>query len=341
MRVCIVFGGPSREHDVSVRSARNVARAAMQAGHIVWPVHWLGVGSWRFPAEVPDSPDMLDRFFGENPAGETVATDIFLAACGKMQPDGVFPVLHGPWGEDGRIQGFFQVAGIPVVGHSVLASAISMDKLITKKILQAAGLPTARYLEIMCPGPEDALKSVLASTGFPCVLKAPSEGSSFGISIVHDEQQFLLDFPSIFAMEKCVLVEEFFAGRELTCGVLMESDGSLRPLVPTEIVPKVSKYFDYKAKYDEGGSDEITPARITPEQTLAIQEMAVRVHRELRLGFLSRVDFMLQEPDTWIILEANSLPGFTAQSLFPQAAAAVGMPFQELVQHLLTVKPLR
>ncbi len=336
MKVCILFGGPSREHDISVKSGLNVTRAAITAGHDVFPAFWTPDGSWKCgDTPLTDAP-ALDRFLeglGMMPAQDAGS---LLGWCARHRIECVFPVLHGPWGEDGRIQGFFQVAGIPIVGQDVLGAAISMDKLVTKALLVAADLPTARHVEITTADPDAALARIRGKLEFPFVLKAPSEGSSFGIAIISDEPKFRAEFPSIFAMERRVLAESFFHGREMTCGVLRRLDGSLQALPPTEIVPRVSTFFDFNAKYDPGGSDEITPARISDAQTLKIQELAVRTHETLRLGQLSRVDFLLREPDEWIILEANALPGFTAQSLYPQAAAACGIAFPDLVDHLLT-----
>jgi len=335
MKVCILFGGPSREHDVSVKSGVNVARAALAAGHETWPAFWTPSGAWKCSEHALDDPAAIDRFLESIPMLPELDASAFLAFCSGHRIECVFPVLHGPWGEDGRIQGFFQVAGISVVGQDVLGAAISMDKLVTKALLISAGLPTARHVEISAPDPDQALVKIRGKLDFPFVLKAPSEGSSFGIAIIPDEAKFREEFPSIFAMERRVLVEAFFHGRELTCGVLRALDGSLQALLPTEIVPRVSTYFDFEAKYRPGGSDEITPARITPAQTARIQELAIATHEALRLGQLSRIDFLLREPDQWVVLEANALPGFTAQSLYPQAAAACGIEFPDLVDHLI------
>jgi len=335
MKCCILFGGPSHEHDISVRSGLNVARAALAAGHAPLPVFWTKEGLWRC-AEAPVADGAaLDTFMERLNFLPPRDAGALLDWCREQGVEVVFPALHGPWGEDGRIQGFFQIAGLPVVGQDVLGAAVSMDKLVTKAMLLAAGLPTARHVELTEADPDAALARVKAAVDLPCVLKAPSEGSSFGVAIIPDGDKFHEEYPSILSMEGRVLAEAFFSGRELTCGVLREADGSLRALPPTEIVPRVSAYFDYNAKYDKGGSDELTPARITPAQTARIQEMAVRAHRALRLGQLSRVDFLLREPDEWVILEANALPGFTEQSLFPQAASAAGISFPSLVDHLL------
>ena len=335
MKVCILFGGPSREHDISVKSGLNVTRAALAAGHETFPVFWTPAGAWKCEDAPQKDPATLERFMENLEALPELNAGQVLLWCDQHRIEVVFPVLHGPWGEDGRIQGFFQVAGIPIVGQDVLGAACSMDKLVTKALLVEADLPTARHVEITHPDPAAALARIRARFDFPFVLKAPSEGSSFGIAIIRTEAQFHDEFPSIFAMERRVLAEVFFHGRELTCGVLRALDGSLQALPPTEIVPRISTYFDFEAKYREGGSDEITPARITPAQTAKIQEMAIRTHEALRLGQLSRIDFLLKEPDEWVILEANALPGFTAQSLYPQAAAACGIAFPDLVDHLL------
>ena len=335
MRVCILFGGPSREHEISMQSGMNVARSALAAGNVVWPVIWTRAGAWKFPDDLVMDPVRLELLLGELPDLLPRSPAELLARCAGLGIECVFPVLHGPWGEDGRIQGFWQVAGVPVVGQEVLGAAISMDKLVTKALLVAAGLPTARFVELRDPDPATAADTAGRELGYPLVLKAPSEGSSFGIAMIRNEGEFLRSYPAIHAMEKRVLAEAYFPGKELTCGVLRQEDGSLRALLPTEIVPRVSTYFDFEAKYRPDGSDEITPARITPSQTEKIQHLAKLAHDALRLGQLSRIDFILQEPDDWVILEANAMPGFTARSLYPQAAEAAGLSVASLVDHLL------
>lgn len=335
MKCCILFGGPSREHEISLKSGLNVAKAALAAGHEPLPAFWTKDGLWRCAEAPPRDEAALNEFLERLNFLPVLGAGAFLEWCVAQGVEVVFPALHGPWGEDGRIQGFFQVAGIPVVGQDVLGAAISMDKLVTKAMLLAAGLPTARHVELTEADPGAALSRIRETVGLPCVLKAPSEGSSFGIAIASSEERFRQEYPSIFAMEHRVMAEVFVTGREMTCGVLREADGSLRALPPTEIVPRVSTFFDFEAKYRPGGSDEITPARITPTQTARIQELAVHTHGALRLGQLSRVDFLLREPDEWVVLEANALPGFTEQSLFPQAATVAGISFPALIDLLL------
>ncbi len=333
--VCIVFGGPAREHDISVKSGLNVSRAALEKGYRVLPALWTRERRWRHPVDFCREPGQLDAFASDMNGGDARDAGEFLRFLREMGVQCVFPMLHGPWGEDGRIQGFFQVAGFPVAGQDVLGAALSMDKIIAKTLLHAAGLPTAPWVELAMLDPRDALRNVQSAIGLPCVLKAPSEGSSFGVAIVREESAFLKHYPEILSMEGRVLAERFLPGRELTCGVLCADGKTPAALPPTEIVPRVAEYFDFEAKYRPGGSDEITPARITPEQTWKIQEMAVAAHGTLRLGQLSRIDFILREPDEWIILEANALPGFTSQSLYPQAARAAGISFPDLVDRLL------
>lgn len=336
MNICVVFGGPAREHAISIKSGINVARAALEKGYRVMPALWTRERLWKHPQGICSRPEELDAFVSRMEKDFAARTPgDFLCFLEGLGVRCVFPVLHGPWGEDGRIQGFFQVAGLAVAGQDVLGAAISMDKLVSKALLKAAGLPTAPWVELTEPDPAAALARVRESIGFPCVLKAPSEGSSFGVAILREESLFPEKYPPIFVMERRVLAEAFVPGRELTCGVLRSAAGVLSALLPTEIVPRISEYFDFEAKYQPGGSDEITPARITPVQTRAIQDLAVRAHEALRLGQLSRIDFILQEPDRWFILEANALPGFTHQSLFPQAAQAGGISFPELVDRLL------
>lgn len=333
--ICIVFGGPAREHEISVKSGINVMHAALEKGYHVLPVLWTRERTWKYPEKEYSHPEEVNALVSSIETYMPKTPGDLLRFLEQRGVRCVFPMLHGPWGEDGRIQGFFQTAGFCVVGQDVLGAAISMDKLVSKVLLQAAGLPTAPWVELTQPDVQAALVRVRETIGFPCVLKAPSEGSSFGVAILQEESQFAQHYPAIFEMEKRVLAETFVPGKELTCGVLRDANGTLFALPPTEIVPRVSDYFDFKAKYQKGGSEEITPARITPAQTRMLQEMAIRAHEALHLRQLSRIDFILQEPNRWIVLEANALPGFTHQSLFPQAAQVAGISFPDLVDCLL------
>ncbi|MBU1218286.1 D-alanine--D-alanine ligase [Myxococcota bacterium] len=330
MKVCVLMGGMSSEYDISVKSGTNVASGLAEMEHEVCIALVSRAGKWRFSDEYLHTASSVRNFISSDDGvfghGEDAA-----AQWRKMDVEVVFPALHGPWGEDGRIQGFLDICGFPWVGSSVSGSAVSNDKLLTKYVLRANALPTADYT-VLRTGYDRKYEDIIE---VPCVLKSPCQGSSFGLAVVKTREDLKVKLAEIMELEGIVLIEKFVRGREITCGVLRKSDGSLQALPPTEIVPKVSDYFDFKAKYETGGSDEITPARITPEQTLTIQNYAVKVHEILGMGTLSRTDFILTSDDEYFILESNALPGFTQTSLYPQAAAVAGWSFNEIVDLLV------
>ncbi|MBU1238871.1 D-alanine--D-alanine ligase [Myxococcota bacterium] len=327
MRIAVLMGGVSTEHPISLKSGKNIAQALISRGHQVCAVVLRPDGKWTVPPAFMDSSQVA-QIVAKPPAGEFPERS--LCALRDLDIDVVFPALHGPNGEDGTMQGLLHIMGFAFVGSGHLGAALSSDKLVSKALYREAGLPIAPHLMLtVADSPETGLQ-----LGLPLVLKAPSQGSSFGLAIAKTEEEYFAEFQRIMPLEGRLMVEKFIKGREITCGVLELSDGSLLGLPPTEIVPKVSEYFDFAAKYNVGGSDEITPAPITPENTALVQDLAVKAHRALNMRGLSRTDFILT-PGGVILLETNALPGFTETSLFPQAAQAAGYSFGEIVEHLI------
>jgi len=333
--VLVLMGGYSTEHDVSLKSGTGVVRQMDPALYQPWPVVLTRDRRWRFPPR-PLAPSEQAGFEGglhDLPDG--VISDGWSETHGpaleRLPCDGAFLALHGDWGEDGRMQALLEFHGVPYTGSGVLGSATAMDKSRTKEILATRELPIAPSMELSTSiGPVDLAKRVHQWGGLPLVLKVPTGGSSIGVFIVKTLEQLEDAAVKLCAEEKRVLVEKFVAGRELTCGVL-EGAG---PLPPTEILPKCGDFFDFSSKYLPGGSEEITPAPLTPEQTREIQDLARRVHDTLRLRAYSRTDFILSE-DGPVILEVNTLPGMTETSLIPQQAAYIGFSFRDLVTAII------
>ncbi len=312
MKVAVLMGGPSHEREISMKSGTQVSEALQAAGHEVTEVVIARDGAWHM--------------------GDDILSPEQAAAIMKSRGmDVIFPALHGPYGEDGRIQGFLDIVGLPYVGSSLLGAAISMDKEITKALYAAHGIPVAKHTLIT-----DAADLEIDDFPPKAVIKAVAQGSSFGLEIVNNINELktkTIEFLREFGPP--VIVEEFIKGREITCGVLWDPDeGRLIALPLTEIIPRVADYFDFRAKYEPGGSEEITPAPISPDTTALIQNLALRAHRALRLGSMSRTDFILG-PDGPVALETNSIPGFTRASLLPQEAAAQGIGFPALVDKLV------
>ena len=248
--------------------------------------------------------------------------------------DVAFLALHGRFGEDGTLQGTLDLLGVPYVGSGTLASALAMDKVMAKKVLSADGVPVPRGLVLdraaFCANPK--AESGRAALAFlPAVTKPARQGSSIGMSLVESADEMRAALEKAFVHDARVLVEERLFGTELTVGVLGNDRVEALPVV--EIVPK-NKFFDYEAKYDPELTEEICPARIPPDAAAKAQDLALRSHRSLGCRGLSRVDMMLTSEGP-VVLEVNTMPGMTVNSLLPKAAKAAGIPFSELLDRLV------
>ena len=316
-KVVVLMGGMSSEHEVSVASGTNVAQSLERDRYDVTPVLITKEGIWRFP----DGPPM----------------DICDAApeLKRRHVECAFIALHGAFGEDGRIQGMLDLLGIPYTSSGCAASGLAIDKLRSKAIVAAAGIPVAPFSAVTLREWEADADGITAQAaarfGFPCVVKSPCQGSSVGMAIPHGEADFRKSIPEIFAYGDDLMIEKFVRGTEVTCGVL-DVDPAGRPvaLPVTEIRPVSSSYFDYHAKYTPGASVEITPAEIPADLASKVQESAVKVHQLIGCSIWSRSDFIIDsEGPIW--LEVNTVPGMTGTSLYPQAAEAAGISYEQLV----------
>lgn len=331
--VAVLMGGRSGEHEISILSGVEVLKAMDLSAHRVHPVVLTRDNRWKVWEEtLRDAAtfDPADTTVVERSAGDALAT------LSRLGVDVAFLALHGPYGEDGRIQGFLEFAGIPYTGSGVTASALCMDKVQAKRVMGFASVETPRWELASARALLDgggALDALASRLGYPLVLKTPCLGSSVGMAICPDPSAARDALGELDALEDRVLCEEHVAGRELTCGVLDGPDGP-EALPPTEIVPVASPYFDYLAKYTPGASEEITPARITAQETARIQDLALNLHRLMGCSGMSRSDFILRD-GTLYALEVNTIPGMTAQSLLPQAASCAGVPFGQVVERLI------
>jgi D-alanine-D-alanine ligase len=246
--------------------------------------------------------------------------------------DAALIILHGPYGEDGTVQGLLDLLDIPYQGAGVLGSALAMNKLVTKQLYASAGLPTAAHVVLSQRERADH-GEVIARLGLPVVVKPVGAGSSVGMAIVRSEADLESALAKAFQHDDTVIVEAYKKGIEVTAGVLGNDDLTALPLI--EIVPdKSHSFFDYTAKYTAGETEEICPARISEALTEKAQAYALAAHRVLQLSGYSRTDMILVE-DEFYLLETNTIPGMTATSLFPQAAAVAGLPFGELLDRLI------
>jgi len=343
-RVGVLFGGESAEHEVSLQSAKNVVEAIDPTR---WDVVLIGIdrdGRWHLADASCFLSDSADprriRLEAETRAVTLipgVESELVVRGDGPPLPsvDVVFPVLHGPLGEDGTVQGLLRLAHLPFVGPGVLGSAIGMDKDVAKRLLRDAGIPVASFLTVTersaAPGWEEAV-SALES---PIFVKPANMGSSVGITRARDASAYERALDEAFAFDSKVLLERNIVGRELECGVL--GNEAPRASVAGEIVPR-HDFYSYEAKYlDDDGADLRIPADLDEATMARVRELAVRTFQTLCCEGMARVDFFLTEEDELVVNEINTIPGFTRISMYPKLWAASGVSYPELIDRLLTL----
>ena len=342
-RVGVLFGGRSAEHQVSVLSAQTVVRALDPDRFEPVLIGIDRAGRWLLqppggPSKVVEpSASSSSRSLRWDPSGGggLVVVD---ESASLPSVDVVFPVLHGPMGEDGTVQGLLELANIPYVGSAVLGSAIGMDKDVAKRLLQNARIPVVDYLCIRKSAfveDRDRVCARVSELGFPLFVKPANMGSSVGVSRVEEPQDVASAVITAFNFDTKAIVEPRVEGREIECSVL----GNDEPIasVPGEIiVSQDRRFYSYDAKYlDEDGAALQIPADLTPEKTKLVQDMAVAAFIALEAQGLARVDFFLRPNEDLLVNEINTMPGFTSISMYPKLWEASGLPIRELVTKLI------
>ena len=328
IRVLVVFGGRSSEHEISIRSAASIMDAVDDARYVAIPAAITRNGRWLGPGESaarlpPGSGDRL----GEH---EVTVSHEAGASSGF---DIVFPALHGPHGEDGKIQGLLEMADVPFVGSGVLGSACGMDKDVMKRLFRERGLPTLPHATVLGGQSADRCSEIGARIGFPAFVKPANLGSSVGIRRVEDSAslQEAIDYACEF--DRKVIVEPGVDAREIECAVL----GNEQPeaSLTGEIVTP-DGFYDYTTKYLADDAELVVPAKLAPDQEEGIREMSVRAFQAVGCAGLARVDFFIEKASGRILLnEINTMPGFTSISMFPRLWEASGIPYTELVERLI------
>ncbi len=348
VNVAVLMGGRTAEHEVSINSGKIVVQNLDLSRYNVKPITITRDGQWLIPqgylTDGTRVAELLPHCLTHDSAGKELApleTGSALSRAASEKVDVVFIAMHGPFGEDGAIQGLLEVLDVPYTGSNVEASAIAMNKVRTKEVYIHHRIPTPRFIVFdeheWRKKSESLLQQVERRLGFPCVTKPPRLGSSVGVKIVKDRNEFHDAVDLVLRYDNDVLVEEFISGREITSPVLGSKPGSKPKALPlVEIVPKSSTFFDYEAKYMPGGSEEISPARIDEKLTKKAQRLGVKAHRALGCGGLSRTDMILNDGKLYVI-ETNTIPGLTEASLFPKSARAMGMSLSQLFDHLIKV----
>jgi D-alanine-D-alanine ligase len=302
MRVAVLGGGRSSEHDVSLASAEAVRGGLAEAGHEVVPVDLARDGRWSSGGE----PVVLE------PGG------------GLLGADAVFPALHGPFGEDGSVQGLLELLDVPYAGAGVLASALCMDKVLFKDLMAQRGVPQVAYAALRAPDPVDL--------GYPLFVKPARLGSSVGISKVESADDLDAALAAAFEHDPLVIAEAMSGGMEVECAVLGNDDPAAS--TPGEIVIGAD-WYDYEAKYTPGGMELVAPPRLPDEVVERVRELAVEVFRLVDCAGLARVDFFVEDGGRVLVNELNTMPGFTQTSVYPKLWERSGVPFPDLVDRLV------
>ncbi|MCR6544686.1 D-alanine--D-alanine ligase [Dehalobacterium formicoaceticum] len=342
----ILFGGKSAEHEVSVRSARNIYQAVDKNKYQVTMIGISKSGRWTldrkieagvpfdFVAEPEQPEEILALVTG---GGENQLINL-KGEKPVPQLDIVFPILHGPFGEDGTVQGALKLAGIPFVGPDVLGSAVGMDKDVMKRLLRDANLPNANFLVLYkYPGEEEnpGYHEIVAKLGLPVFVKPANLGSSVGISKVENEGEFEAAIEEAFLYDHKLIVESAIIGREIECAVL--GNECPRASIPGEVI-NTKDFYSYDAKYvnDQDSIIKI-PAELSPEAVAKVQKAAIQTYQALCCQGLARVDVFLTPEEEVIINEINTLPGFTSISMYPKLWEISGISYTDLIDRLLTL----
>jgi D-alanine-D-alanine ligase len=304
LRIAVINGGESAEAEVSRSSAKGVIQALKE--------------NYDHVADIE-----LDKNLAE--------------ALDEFSADVVFPVLHGPPGEDGTLQGFLEILGFPYVGSDVHGSAFAMDKIVSKSIFREAGLPLIKQTVVtQTGGIAAAVQTIVRNVGEYVVVKPARQGSALGVTLIDNENQLHEGLEKAFAFDERLLVEQRMDGKEITVGVIDTDDGC-KPFPVIEITTPTDSWYDYEHRYTKGLSEHLMPANLPDNQYRKLQEIAVAAHQSLGCRDLSRADFIVtgETIEDIFLLEVNTLPGMTPTSLYPDGAAGFGLNFVELVSYLV------
>ena len=339
INLVVLFGGQSAEHDVSCTTAAHVLAAADPDRYRITPVGISTDGDWAISIEATEAlakgPEALPSRL--DPRGDSLSPSLMLGeAADQPERTVVLPLLHGPMGEDGTVQGLLELGNVAYAGAGVLASAVAMDKAMAKQVVTAAGIPQARYRAFaeheMTPGLPADLADEL---GFPCFVKPANMGSSVGVSKARTVEELRDAIEYALTYDEWIVVEEGIDGREIEIAIIGNTD----PLVsvPGEIVPG-DDFYSYEDKYVNDASTGLIPAPLTAEQVADVQAKALAIYRALRCEGLARCDFFLEERGAargFLCNEVNTMPGFTPISMFPKLLMASGMTYGEIIDRLV------
>ncbi len=343
IRVGVIFGGRSGEHEVSLVSATSLINALDKEKYEVIPIGITQAGRWLSSGralQLLKSKEGLEqepeRFLAPEPNRQALVS---VNGESDSQLDVVFPLVHGTYGEDGTLQGLLELANIPYVGAGVLGSAVGMDKIVQKQLYEQAGIPVSKYVWFLsseCKAkPKRVVAEVEKKLKYPVFTKPANTGSSVGITKAHDREELVEGIAMAASYDRKIVVEQGVRNvREIECSVLGNDD----PIssVPGEIIPS-NEFYDYDAKYVDGKSTSVIPAKLPKKVVKEIQKLAVQAFRVLDLAGMARVDFFVTKKDTIYLNEVNTIPGFTSISMYPKLWEASGVSYSELLDRLIAL----
>lgn len=329
----LLFGGESAEHEVSLMSARSVYEFADRNKYNIYPIAVDKEGNWLKRKE--SKKVIEDNDLSQVPLSNSKVKKKGLENFLENNYDVIFPLIHGPYGEDGKIQGFFELLGIPYVGANVLGSSIGMDKGIMKKLFDYNGLNQAEFITIKHydENKDDKLNQFVSNYGLPIFIKPANLGSSIGISKVSRKEKLKKAVNNAFSYDNKIIVERALDAREIECSVLGKNN--FRASLPGEIIPS-HDFYDYNSKYKDQKTKLIIPAELNEKLVKEIQKMAIRAFDIIEGEGLARVDFFLSNNDIYIN-EINTIPGFTKYSMYPKLWDATGLSYSKLIDELINI----
>ncbi len=346
INVYVLMGGPSAEYDISIRTAQMVIKNLNHKKFRIIPILITKTGRWLVSPEYKKIiKESSDNNLNSVIAHERKKSIPLKSTLNSKNPQEVaFIAMHGPYGEDGTIQGLLELAGIPYTGSGISASALAMDKVLSAKLLCSQGIAIPEFISFDKTEWRKNKKSIIAAIkklGLPTVIKPSNLGSSVGVTIIKNYSNLKKAVRLAFSYSPRIMAQEYIKGREVTCAVIDKGiPGTEMALLPTEIIPKRSSFFDYTAKYTPGASEEITPPSLPKPIIKKIQKTALLCHKALGCSGMSRTDMILYSSPTkskpkLYVLEVNTIPGMTETSLLPQAAKACGISFPKLLEQII------
>ena len=336
----LLYGGKSAEHQVSLRTALAVIGALDHEKFDIYPIYIKETGEWirgpQLEGEVQSVEDLRFSQADSSTESQQLSSALFQIDDGKASLDVIFPLLHGPNGEDGTVQGFLELLNLPYVGNGVLASSAGMDKVIMKNIFAHAGLAQVNYVSYIKSewkqNQQSVYDEVEKELGYPCFVKPANLGSSVGISKCTNRTELDQAFQEAYLFDRKIIIEEGVVAREVEIAVLGNDDPKCS--IPGEIVPK-KDFYDYKAKYEDDNTDLIIPAQVTEAEYTQLSEMAITAFKSLDCSGLVRADFFVTKDGKALINEVNTMPGFTPISMFPLLWKHSGLEYPKLIERLV------